>query len=63
VGRRARPLRTTWHMRGPLVGSWTTDTFGETSLGMLKLEETIEKPCSDLLAHTTEVCKGTPSVQ
>jgi hypothetical protein len=24
-----------------------------------KLEETIEQPCSDVLAHTPEVCKGT----
>jgi hypothetical protein len=24
-----------------------------------KLGETIEQPCSDVLAHTTEVCKGT----
>jgi hypothetical protein len=23
-----------------------------------KLDETIEHPCSDLLAHTLEVCKG-----
>jgi hypothetical protein len=28
-----------------------------------KLEEAIEKPCSDILAHTSEVCKGTPSDQ
>jgi hypothetical protein len=28
-----------------------------------KVEETIEKPCSDFLAHTSEVCKGIPSVQ
>jgi hypothetical protein len=25
-----------------------------------KLEEDIEKPCSDILVHTTEVCKGIP---
>jgi hypothetical protein len=24
-----------------------------------KLEKTIEQPCSDVLAHTSEVCKGT----
>jgi hypothetical protein len=24
-----------------------------------KLEKTIEQPCSDVLAHTLEVCKGT----
>jgi hypothetical protein len=23
-----------------------------------KLDETIEPPCSDFLAHTSEVCKG-----
>jgi hypothetical protein len=28
-----------------------------------KLEETIEKHCSDFQAHTSEVCKGIPSVQ
>ena len=36
---------------------------GNTCLGMRNLEgthtlvEIVEKPCSDLLAHTTEVCK------
>jgi hypothetical protein len=28
-----------------------------------KLEETIEKPYSDFLAHTLKVCKGILSVQ
>jgi hypothetical protein len=28
-----------------------------------KLVETIEKPCSDFLAHTSEVCNGIPFVQ
>jgi hypothetical protein len=28
-----------------------------------KLDETIEKHCSDFLAHTSEVCKGILSVQ
>jgi hypothetical protein len=28
-----------------------------------KLEESIKKPCSDILAHTLEVCKGIPSDQ
>jgi hypothetical protein len=50
-------LRTTWHKRGPLV-IWT-DTSGETSAGMLQTREIIEQPCSDVLAHTPEVCKGT----
>jgi hypothetical protein len=39
-----------------------TDTSGETSAGtlqMLQTRETIEQPCSDVLAHTPEVCKGT----
>jgi hypothetical protein len=31
--------------------------------GHYKLEDTIEKPSSDFLAHTSEVCKGIPSVQ
>jgi hypothetical protein len=42
---------------GPMV-IWT-DTSGETSAGMLQTRETIEQPCSDVLAHTPEVCKGT----
>jgi hypothetical protein len=28
-----------------------------------KLEEAIEKPCSGILAHTLNVCKGIPSNQ
>jgi hypothetical protein len=28
-----------------------------------KLEEAVEKPCSDILAHTPKVCKGIPSDQ
>jgi hypothetical protein len=44
--------------KGPLV-IWT-DTFGETSMGTVKLEEVIEKPFSDVLAHTSEVCKSIP---
>jgi hypothetical protein len=48
---------------GALVGSWTNDTSGETSVGTRMLDETIEKPYSDFLAYTMKVCKGTPSVQ
>jgi hypothetical protein len=54
-------LRITRCKRGPLV-IWT-DTSGETSTGTLKLEEAIEKSCSDILAHTLEVCKGISSDQ
>jgi hypothetical protein len=50
-------LRTTRRKRGPLV-IWT-DTSGETSAGTLQTRKTIEQPCSDVLAHTPEVCKGT----
>jgi hypothetical protein len=50
-------LRTTWHKRGPLV-IWT-DTSGETSVGTLQLGKATEQPCSDVLAHTSKVCKGT----
>jgi hypothetical protein len=50
-------LRTTRRKRGPLV-IWT-NTSGETSAGTLQTRETIEQPCSDVLAHTPEVCKGT----
>jgi hypothetical protein len=35
--------RTKRYKRGALVGSWTTDTSGETSVGTHKLEEAIEK--------------------
>jgi hypothetical protein len=51
-------VRTTWRKRGSLVIG--TNTFGETSAGMLKLEEVIEKPYSDILTHTPKVCKGIP---
>jgi hypothetical protein len=40
-----------------------TDTSGETSAGTHKLEETIEKSCTDVLARTPKVCKGIPSDQ
>jgi hypothetical protein len=53
-------LTTTWRKRGPEI--WI-DTSGETSSGMVKLGESIEKPCSDALAHTPNVCKGIPSDQ
>jgi hypothetical protein len=45
-------------MRGPLV-IWT-DTSGETSMGTVKLGKAIEKPCSDVLGHNLNVCKGIP---
>jgi hypothetical protein len=34
-----------------------TNTSGETSASTVKLGEAIEQPCSDVLAHTLEVCK------
>jgi hypothetical protein len=49
-------LKTTRRKRGLLV-IWT-DTSGETSTGTLQARETIEQPCSDVLVHTPEVCKG-----
>jgi hypothetical protein len=49
-------LRTTQCRRGPLVIS--IDTSIETSVGTVKFREATEKPCSDVLAHTVEVCKG-----
>jgi hypothetical protein len=54
-------LRTTQCKKGPLV-IWI-DTSGETSAGTDKLEEAIEKPCSDVLGHTLKVCKGIVSDQ
>jgi hypothetical protein len=42
---------------GPLV-IWT-NTSSETSAGTLQTRENIEQPCSDVLAHTPGVCKGT----
>jgi hypothetical protein len=56
-GREWTLLRTTRHKRGPFL-IWT-DTSSETSAGMLQTRETIEQHCSDVLAHTPEVCKGT----
>jgi hypothetical protein len=50
-------LRTTRRKRGPLV-IWT-NTSGETSAGTPQTNKNIEQPCSDVLAHTPEVCKGT----
>jgi hypothetical protein len=50
-------LRTTLCKKGPLA-IWT-DTSGETSAGCYKLGKTIEQPCSNVLAHTPKVCKGT----
>jgi hypothetical protein len=50
-------LRTTWRKRGPLV-IWT-DTSVKPQRVRGKLVKTIEQPCSDVLAHTPEVCKGT----
>jgi hypothetical protein len=38
----------------------STDTSDESSVGTVELEEAIEKICSDVLAHTLEVCKGIP---
>jgi hypothetical protein len=50
-------LRTTRRKRRHLV-IWT-DTSDETSTGTLQTRETIEQPCSNVLAHTPTVCKGT----
>jgi hypothetical protein len=50
-------LRTTRRKRGPLV-IWT-DTSVKPQRVRGKLGKTIEQPCSDVLAHTPEVCKGT----
>jgi hypothetical protein len=54
-------LRTTRCKRGPLV-IWT-NTSSETSVSTVKLGEAIEKPYSDFVVHTPEVCKGIPSDQ
>jgi hypothetical protein len=62
-GREWTQLGTTLHKWGPLVGSRTANISGETSVGTCKLVETTEMPYSDVLAHTSEVCKGIPSDQ
>jgi hypothetical protein len=49
-------LRTTRCKRGALV-IWT-NTSGETLAVRYKLGKAIEQPCSDVLAHTPEVCNG-----
>jgi hypothetical protein len=48
-------LRTTMHKRGSLV-IWT-NTSSETSSGMVKLGEAIEKPSSDLLTSHQRMCE------
>jgi hypothetical protein len=40
-----------------LVGAMLTLTV-KPQWVCYKLDETIEQPCSDFLAHTSEVCKG-----
>jgi hypothetical protein len=45
------------------VGSWTADASSETSVGTRKLVEIIEKSGSDVIVHTTEVCKSMLSDQ
>jgi hypothetical protein len=57
VGKGVDSLRTPRCKRGPLL-IWT-DTSGEASAVRCKLGETIEQPCSDVLAYTPKVCKGT----
>jgi hypothetical protein len=48
-------LRTTMYKRGSLV-IWT-NTSSETSSGMVKLGEAIEKPSSDLLTSHQRKCE------
>jgi hypothetical protein len=43
--------------------SWIANTSSETSVCTHKLEEIIEKLCSDVLEHTLDVCKGILSDQ
>jgi hypothetical protein len=57
VWAKLRWLEPTSYKRG-LLGGCDAHTGGETSVGMLKLDETIEQSCSDFLAHTLEVCKS-----
>jgi hypothetical protein len=61
VGNEWNLLRTTQCKRGALM-IWT-DTSGETSAGALQTRLSIEKPCSDILAHTPKMCKGILSDQ
>jgi hypothetical protein len=48
------PIR---HKRGFWVGAMLTLTL-KPQWVCYKLDETIEQPCSDFLAHTSKVCKG-----
>jgi hypothetical protein len=50
----AEPTR---HKRGFWVGSMLTLAV-KPQWVRCKLDETIEQPCSDILAHTLEVCKS-----
>jgi hypothetical protein len=50
-------LRTTWRKRGPWRSRLTPPMKHQRV--RCKLGKTIEQPCSDVLAHTPEVRKGT----
>jgi hypothetical protein len=51
-----------WVKEGALGGSRLTPLV-KPQWVHYKLEEAIERHCSDVLAHTPEVCKGIPSDQ
>jgi hypothetical protein len=53
------PIR---HKRGFWWGEMLTLVV-KPQWGRYKPDETIKKPCSDFLVHTSKVCKGIPSVQ
>ncbi len=55
VWEKLRWLEPTRHKRG-LLGGCDAHAGGETSVGTYKLDETIEKSCSDLLAIHQRQC-------
>jgi hypothetical protein len=49
-------FRSTWNKRGSLEFNGENCSSGETSVGMYKLKEAIEKFCSNLLASHRRKC-------
>jgi hypothetical protein len=62
VGRGVDSLENHVMQEGALGGSRLTPPVKPQRV-RYKLEEATEKPCSDILAHTLEVCKCIPSDQ
>jgi hypothetical protein len=56
VNERGLLFGSTWHKRGSLEFNGWNCSSDETSVGMYKMKEAIEKFCSDLLASHRRKC-------